>query len=59
MCNGNYCELSQTCYRYKAIPNEYMQTYFTKTPNKGLICDYYWPLKNVSNPGDLPVDFTV
>lgn len=59
MCNGNYCELAQTCYRYKATPSKYGQSYFLKPPIKDGKCEYYWPLKNVSNPGDLPVDFTV
>ena len=45
MCNGNNCELSSTCYRYKAEPSEYMQSYFIKEPNNGLECDYYWEIK--------------
>lgn len=60
MCNGNYCELAQTCYRYKATPTPHFQSYFTKTPNTtSYDCDYYWPLKNVSDSGDLSVDFTM
>jgi len=45
MCSGNNCELAQTCYRYKAIPNEFRQSYFVKPPNDGLICEYYWEYK--------------
>ena len=46
MCNGNYCELAQTCYRYKATPSEYRQSYFTKTPNTtSYDCDYYWKIE--------------
>jgi hypothetical protein len=45
MCKGNYCELSSTCYRYKAEPSKYRQSYFCKEPNKGLECEYYWELK--------------
>ena len=45
MCEGYNCELAQTCYRYKAIPNEYRQSYFIKPPNDGLICEYYWEYK--------------
>jgi hypothetical protein len=45
MCNGNYCELSSTCYRYKAEPSKYMQSYFIKEPNDGLECEYYWELE--------------
>jgi hypothetical protein len=43
MCKGNYCELSNTCYRYKAEPSEYRQSYFVKEPNvTSYQCDYYW-----------------
>ena len=45
MCNGNNCELSSTCYRYKAEPSKYRQSYFVKEPNDGLECDYYWEIK--------------
>jgi hypothetical protein len=59
MCSGNYCPLAQTCYRYKATPSEYRQSYFTKPPIKDGKCDMYWELKNVSDPSDLSVDFTM
>jgi hypothetical protein len=43
MCNGVGCEIKEICYRYKATPSEFMQSYFFTTPNKGLnYCDYYW-----------------
>lgn len=42
MCNGNYCELAQTCYRYKAIPTPHYQSYFIKPPIKDGKCDHYW-----------------
>lgn len=43
MCNGNYCELRDTCYRYKAEPTPYRQAYFAKTPVfLSYQCDYYW-----------------
>ena len=42
MCNGKYCELAQTCYRYKAEPSKYRQSYFCETPIKDGKCDYYW-----------------
>ena len=46
ICDGNYCELRDTCYRYKATLNEYRQSYFTKTPNTtSYDCDYYWEIK--------------
>ena len=45
MCSGNNCELSSTCYRYKAEPTPYRQSYFCTPPNDGLECDYYWEIK--------------
>lgn len=50
MCKGNNCPLKETCYRYSAKPNKYLQSYFTETPYKmieGRIeCDYYMELYN-------------
>jgi len=45
MCLGRSCELKEICYRYKANPSKYMQTYFSIPPNKGLECDYFWEIK--------------
>ena len=45
MCSGRSCELKNLCYRYKAEPNKYMQTYFSIPPNKDLECDYFWEMK--------------
>jgi len=42
MCSGEGCEIKEICYRYKATPSEFIQSYFTESPNKGLECDYYW-----------------
>ena len=43
MCNGKNCDLSLTCYRYTAKPNEYrQQSYFTESPIKDNNCDEYW-----------------
>lgn len=42
MCLGNGCPLKQTCYRYRAKPNEFRQTYFTTPPYKEKECDYHW-----------------
>ena len=42
MCNGRNCELSETCYRYKANPTPQYQSYFCETPIKNGKCDHYW-----------------
>ena len=46
MCNGIGCEMKEICYRYKATPSKFRQSYFFNSPNKGLECDYYWEIKN-------------
>jgi hypothetical protein len=45
MCHGENCEMKEICYRYKAKPNEYMQTYFVESPCEGLFCEYFWEYK--------------
>ncbi len=45
MCQGINCELSSICYRYKAEPSKFRQSYFCKPPNKGLECEYFWEYK--------------
>jgi hypothetical protein len=45
MCSGNYCELAQTCYRYKASPTPHYQSYFMSPPVKNGKCEYYWEVK--------------
>ena len=46
-CTGVGCNLRFGCYRFKAIPNEPYQMYFTEPPveNKGEVstCGYFWP----------------
>jgi hypothetical protein len=42
-CTGDYCELRESCYRFKAIENEFRQAYFSKAPNlTSYECDMYW-----------------
>jgi len=56
MCKGENCPMKETCYRYKAVPSEYWQSYFTKLPLEiieGKVeCKFYWEIntkKNESN----------
>jgi len=44
MCSGNNCELSIICYRYKAEPSKFRQSYFCEPPNDGLECDHFWEI---------------
>ena len=47
MCKGEDCTIKETCYRFKATPNEYRQSYFTNPPLDGVDidgnsnCEYY------------------
>ena len=41
MCEGKGCEIKEICYRYRATPSEFRQSYFVESPNNGLECDYY------------------
>jgi hypothetical protein len=54
MCMGSngtetYCPLRQSCYRFKARPSEYRQSYFTDAPfiiePDGVSCEYFWKLE--------------
>ena len=55
MCRGEKCTLKETCYRFKAKPNEYYQSYFTTPPfrkeNEGIVCNYYTKMYGVSDDG--------
>jgi hypothetical protein len=41
MCSGEGCEPKETCYRYKAVPNKYTQSYFKKPPIENNGCEHY------------------
>ena len=44
---GNKCHLKSKCYRFKAIPSEYWQAYFTSIPYdvETKSCEYFWKIK--------------
>ena len=48
MCNGENCDLASTCYRYKAEPSMYRQSYFVESPIENGQCDYYWEVNEDS-----------
>jgi len=41
MCQGNECPLKETCYRYKAEPSKYRQSYLAESPFYNRHCNYY------------------
>ena len=60
MCRSKTCGIREHCYRYTAIPNFYMQSYFMDTsvdvPLKTDGCCMFWPVEDVvseaNNEGD-------
>ncbi len=53
MCSGVGCPLKEKCYRFKAIPCEFRQSYFTEPPLKNGKCEYFSKLykKNKNEQG--------
>lgn len=47
MCENKKCPQKETCYRYKAKPDPYMQSFCKFKYRNG--CEYYWPIDGVSN----------
>jgi len=42
MCKNTICPSRKECYRFRAIPNEYRQSYSQFKPDKGdKKCDYF------------------
>ncbi len=52
MCSGGDCPLKETCYRYKATPSEFSQSYFIEVPydQEYEACGHYWEDKMSSKP---------
>lgn len=45
MCNNTECPLRMDCYRYRAKPNEYRQSYFVDVkPDENGNCKERWPI---------------
>lgn len=40
MCANKDCPIKETCYRFKAIPSEFRQSWNNFNYDKG--CEYYW-----------------
>ncbi len=45
MCSGGACLLKEECYRHRAKPTEFRQSYFGTPPFKGDDCEYFYDLK--------------
>ena len=46
MCRAVNCPISTNCYRYRAVPNPYRQSYFGRTPydHEKKECNRFWCL---------------
>ena len=42
MCNDEECKIKESCYRFTAYKNKFLQAYFVETPREDDKCDYYW-----------------
>lgn len=49
MCDNINCKLKENCYRFKAIPNKYHQSYNNFILDKKGNCKFYWKM-NFKNP---------
>jgi hypothetical protein len=45
MCKGTACPKKESCYRFKATPSEFRQSYFANAPTEGGACKYYWAIE--------------
>jgi hypothetical protein len=51
MCSGAECPIKDTCYRFKATPSEWRQSYFTNPPIKeDGTCDYFMEIWDKHQP---------
>lgn len=56
MCEGTNCPKKETCYRYKATPGKYRQSYFANPPIKDDgSCEHYWEVTSKSEVKRLDV----
>jgi len=44
MCANEKCTKKETCYRFKAKPNEYRQSYVGFQQDSKGNCEYYWKI---------------
>lgn len=48
MCKNVLCPMCETCYRFRATPDPYYQSYFLGEVNEDNKCGYYWPVVSKS-----------
>lgn len=56
MCPGIQCETKNNCYRYRAKPEEFGQTYADFRPDKEGICTRFWDIEGYLERFLVPVE---
>jgi hypothetical protein len=53
MCQGGTCPIKEECYRFKAVPSQYRQSYFAVVPysEENKHCEYRWSMKPENKKG--------
>lgn len=46
MCYGDDCPQKNQCYRHRAIPSQFRQSFMTTPPHSGGECDHFWPIED-------------
>lgn len=47
MCSGDNCPIKAECFRFTAVPSEYVQAYFTAVPyDEKTGCEFFWDNKD-------------
>jgi len=46
MCSNVTCILKEKCYRYRAVPSQFRQSYGSFKPDKNDKCEYFTKLQN-------------
>ncbi len=56
MCNNKTCPSRVNCYRYRAKPNRYRQSYVELQPNSSGKCEEYWSTNGFDDKSLEPLD---
>lgn len=45
MCTDSACPLASKCYRFRAVPSEFRQSWFAGDIDGDGNCNHYWPVE--------------
>ena len=49
MCCNYDCPLKSKCYRYRAVPDQYAQSFALFKPEDTENCDHFWPVDEIKD----------